>query len=115
MHPTPSSLELHPLEIEVSPEERDRAFDRIAREIVRRGLQVPAILALEMHRPLAFLGSQALIVLTPLLAPAIGLRNMQAACALLAQPGSIDLLVDRIEELAYAQDVPNPTPDLPHA
>lgn len=118
MPPTPSSPELHPLEIDVSPEERDRIFDRLAGEIVRRRMQVPAILALEMHRPLAFLGSQALIILTPLLAPAIGLRNMQAACALLAQPGSIDHLVDRIEELAHAvpstpsaeSPVPNASP-----
>jgi hypothetical protein len=106
MPPTPSSLELHPLETEVSPEERDRFFDRLAREVVRRRMAVPTILALEMHRPLAFLGSQALIVLTPLLAPAIGLRNMQAACALLAQPGGVDHLVDRIEELAYGEAPP---------
>lgn len=95
-----------PLEIELTPDERDRLFEPVARWLVARRLHVPAILALEMHKPLSFLGSQALIVLTPFLAPAVGLHRMQQLCAVLAQPGSIDRLVDRIEELAYAAEAP---------
>jgi hypothetical protein len=107
---------MHPLEIELTPEERAGRFEPVARWLVDRRLHVPAILALEMHRPLAFLGSQALIVLTPFLAPAVGLQNMQRLCAVLAEPGSLELLIQRIEELAYAAEerpISNPHPPLP--
>jgi hypothetical protein len=102
MHPSPNLLELEPLDLDLSPEERDRIFDRVARLIVRWKLQVPAILNLELYKPLAFWGGHVLTVFTPLLAPAIGLRNMQTVCELLLKPGNIDRLIDRIEELAYA-------------
>jgi len=91
-----------PLESELGPEERDRLLDRAAREVVRRRLEVPTILALELHRPLAFLSSQALVVFTPLLAPALGLETLQKLSHLLEERGNLDRLIDRIEELAEA-------------
>ena len=90
----------HPLEAELAPEERDRILERVAREVTRRHLEVPATLALEMHRPLTFLGSQAVIVFTPLLAPAFGLGNMQVLSKLLEDRENLDRLLDRIEDLA---------------
>lgn len=91
-----------PLESELAPEERDRLLDRAAREVVRRRLEVPTILALELHRPLAFLSSQALVVFTPLLAPALGLETLQKLSRLLEERANLDRLIDRIEELAEA-------------
>lgn len=88
------------------PEERDRWLDRAAREVVRRRLEVPATLVLEMHRPLSFLSSQAMIVLTPLLAPAFGLRNLERLTRVLAEPENLDRLLDRIEELAHERELP---------
>jgi hypothetical protein len=94
---------MHPLEAEITAEERDGILDRIAREVTRRRMEVPAILALELHRPLSFLGSQTLVVFTPMLAPAFGLQNMQKAARLLEDRGNIDRLIERIEEMADAQ------------
>ena len=92
-----------PLESELPSEERDRLLERAAQEVVRRRLEVPTILALELHRPLAFLGSQALVVFTPLLAPAFGLSNLQKLSRLLEERANLDRLIDRIEELAEAE------------
>ena len=93
-----------PIEAEVTPEERDRILDRVAQEVTRRRLEVPAGLALELHRPLTFLGSQALIVFTPLLGPAFGLENLQKVSKLLEDRANLDRLMDRIEDLAAARD-----------
>jgi hypothetical protein len=89
-----------PFNAELEPEERDRILDRVAHEVTRRGLEVPAILALEMHRPLTFLGSQALVVFTPMLAPAFGIGNLQKLSKLLEERENLDRLIERIEELA---------------
>ena len=93
-----------PIEAEVTPEERDRILDRVAREVTRRRLEVPAILALELHRPLTFLGSQALVVFTPLLAPAFGVENLQKVSKLLEDRGNLDRLMERIEELVATRN-----------
>jgi hypothetical protein len=89
---------------ELTEEERDRILERAAREVVRRRMQMPAVLALELHRPLSFLGSQALIVFTPLLAPAFGLDNLQKLSLLLEDRANLDRLIDRIEELSAEAD-----------
>ncbi len=89
---------------EVTDEERDRIFTRVAEEVVKRRYEVPVLLALEMHRPLTFLGSQLMIVLTPALAPAFGLQNLGAIVALMQGEGNLDRLLERIEELAARRD-----------
>lgn len=100
-----------PLETELSPEERDRILDRAAEAVARRRMEVPAILALEMHRPLAFLGSQALIVFTPLLGPAFGLERLLTLTALLREPENIDRFADAIENAARELRIGRSGPD----
>jgi hypothetical protein len=86
-----------PIESELSPEERDRLLERAAAAVVRRRLETPAILFLELHRPLTNLGSQALILFTPLLGPALGLETLQKLTRLLEDRENLDRLIDRIE------------------
>lgn len=80
------------------------AIERFAEQVVARRMEVPAILAIEMHRPLAFLGSQALVLFTPLLAPAFGLARLEELTRLLQDPEAIEALLLRIEELSAARD-----------
>jgi hypothetical protein len=87
-----------PLEIDLTPADRDQLLDRLAAAVTRRRMETPAIVALEMHRPLTFLGSQALVVFTPMLAPAFGLENLQRLQKLLEDRNNLDRLIDRIEE-----------------
>jgi hypothetical protein len=42
-------------------------IDQVANQITRLGLSAPAILILEAHKPLAFVGSQLLLVAQPTL------------------------------------------------
>lgn len=81
-------------------EERDKLIEQIAQNIHRRGLETPAILFLEMHKPLSFFVSQTLIVTTPLIAPVVGFDRMAAASRLLESRDNVELLIERLEELA---------------
>ena len=85
------------------PEEREALIGRIAELVVKRGLEVPAIMALEIHRPVAFVASQGLIVLGPLLGPLLGLERMQNVSRLLREPGAIDALIAHIEDCSEAR------------
>lgn len=77
--------------------EREELLDRLADAVARRGLQTPAVLALEMHRPLAFIASQGLIVAGPLLGGLLGIERVQRVSRLLREPGALDALLARIE------------------
>ncbi len=81
-------------------DERDSIIGNIAEGIVRRRLETAAVLLLEMHKPLTFITSQSLIVGSPLIAPFVGIDNLQSASRLLQDRGNIELLILRIEELA---------------
>ena len=91
-------------ETELDPEERDRLIDRIAGEVTKRRLETPAILFLEMHRPLQFLSSQALVVFGPILAIAFHPRNLEKLSLLMQDRSNLDRLLERIEERVAQRD-----------
>lgn len=85
-------------DVTLTDEERDRWIDRMAEEVVKRRLESPAILVLEMHRPLSFLGSQALVVATPFLGAFVGHQHVLKLSRLLEDRQNIERLILRIEE-----------------
>ena len=74
---------------------REQMIGRLAGWITARGLESPAILLLELSKPLAVLGSQALLVLQPLLGGAL---NEWAG--LLEDPATIDQILDQLDRSA---------------
>ena len=88
-------------DFEPSDEER-RVADRICRELVRRRLATPALMFLEMSRPLNFLGSQLLHFLSPVLSGLTQSHGHRRLAAFLEHRGSVDYLCRRIEELDSA-------------
>lgn len=84
----------------LTEQERDELIEKIATNIHRRRLEVPAILFLEMHKPLSFFVSQTLIVTSPLIAPLVGFDGVSAASRLLESRENVELLIRRLEELA---------------
>jgi hypothetical protein len=84
---------------ELSDEERDRWIEKLADGVVKRGMEAPAILFLEMHKPLTFIASQSLVVGSPFIAPFVGIENVQAASKLMAKRENVERLIDRIEEM----------------
>ncbi len=76
----------------------------VAQAICDRGLAVPAVLFLEMHRPLAHLASQFLIVGTPFLAPLLGLERFAQLRRLLAEPECYAAFIAAVEARAGAAE-----------
>ncbi|MDG1477977.1 MAG: hypothetical protein P8R54_00230 [Myxococcota bacterium] len=83
----------------VVSEEAAAAVDRVARFVVRFGLTVPAILALESMRPISFVGSQFMHVLSPSVAAVLSASEWDAMAALLEDRRGLDYLIEHIEKL----------------
>jgi hypothetical protein len=91
------------------PTSLERALiERLAKEIVRRRLTTPALMFLEMSRPMNFLGAQAMHFLAPLITAVCNSRDYQTLASFLERRDAIDLLLKQIETLeaeAARQDV----------
>lgn len=85
---------------DLSSEERDKLIEDLARKIVDRRLETPAILFLEMHKPVAFLGSQALLAASPILAPLFGLEGPEKYSRLFSSIDNVEMLIRKIEDLS---------------
>ncbi len=77
--------------------------ERVARKIAQLGLSTPAILLLEAHKPVAFLGGQFLLVAQPTLDFFISPRLTQGMVDLLTDPAQLEQLMTHLE-----QPPPNP-------
>lgn len=84
--------------------ERDSLIDSIARAIVDRRLEAPAVFLIESHKPLSFVASQAAAVAMPILGPLLGTRRMADLSRLLGDRENVDLLLARIEDIASEQE-----------
>ena len=83
---------------------RQAMIDRLANWIRSRGLNAPAILFLEISKPLAPVGGQALLLLQPLIGSIGPFRGgdgedqvLAEYAALLEDPVSIDQILARLE------------------
>jgi hypothetical protein len=77
--------------------EEQVVLERLAQEIVRRRLTTPALLLLEVGRPLNFVSAQALHFLQPLLACIADARSLEVFARLVERRGAVDALIARIE------------------
>jgi hypothetical protein len=97
------------LDQDLPQDEIDKLTDSIARDVVRRRLETPAILFLETHKPLSFVASQALVVGTPFLGALFGVERMNRYSGFLRSRENVEGLVRRIEELVAERDKPQPS------
>ncbi len=82
----------------------EERLEQAAQTIVRRGLEVPAILLLEMHKPLANLIGHGVWVTMPILALFWGVATTNHLGHLLSDPDRIERLIQRIEELVAQRE-----------
>lgn len=87
---------------EVTAEQRDAIVEWLARKVVVRGMEVPAVLLLEVTKPLSFLFSQALLLGGPVLYPFFGTERVDRFAGFLNSRANIEKLIRRIEELSEA-------------
>ncbi len=81
----------------------EQLIERLTEQISRWGLTMPAILLLQVTRPLSFIASQGLLLCQPLLSFMYDAPRIEDYAELLADRASMDRLVARLEEEEYAQ------------
>ncbi len=93
-----------PEDEELTPESRDKLIDEIAKKVVDRRLETPTIMFLEMNKPVAFFAGQSILMGSPFLAPIFGMEGVQKYSQLFSSRENVELLVQRIEDLAHERD-----------
>jgi hypothetical protein len=86
-------------EFDLTDEEERRLIENIARVVVDRGLEAPAIMFLEATRPLSFIASQLAIVA---LGPLEWLFELEGPkyTGLFMKKENVSRIIERIEELS---------------
>lgn len=79
---------------------KQAVVEKLARAIVARRLETPAVLFLELNRPLGFLFSQGAYFLRPFLGVVLPLADVEGAAEILDDPKAVDALLDRMQELS---------------
>ena len=82
---------------ELTEEETRRLVENLAKKIRKRKMETPAVLMLEMHKPLAFVGGQAMVAFSPFLIPFLGFDRVNDYSRLLSKRENWEMLLDAIE------------------
>ena len=72
---------------------------RVAARIHRLGLVTPAVFFLELTKPLALIGSHAMIFFGPVINAFINAEGYYKAAELFEEPANVELLIREIEKL----------------
>ncbi|NQT40052.1 MAG: hypothetical protein HQ581_21345 [Planctomycetes bacterium] len=96
------------------PTEGQRAVaDRVCRAVVRRRMATPALMLLEMCRPLNYLSAQLMHFFGPVATVLLDRRAYGEFAAFLERRSSVDYLCRRIEALEAEADQPASPEDGP--
>ena len=71
--------------------------DKVAKAIARRRLTTPALMFLELSRPLNYVTAQAMHFIQPIAAIVLDTKGMELFAQFLEHRGSVDVLCRRIE------------------
>lgn len=80
-------------------ETQSAIIDKVLREVVRRGATTPALMALQMTRPLNFIGSQAMVFFQPALSVLVDTNGYREFADFLEHRGSMEYFCQRLEAL----------------
>ena len=82
---------------EMSEEGTEELLEKIATKIRSKKMEVPAVMALEMHKPLAGIAGSAGVVFAPFLVPFLGFDNVNDYTRVLSKPENIERLMKKLE------------------
>ncbi len=88
--------ELPPL-FDMTPERRDEMIEKLAQRITKAGMGSPALIFLEMNKPLGRITGNTLHLFSPFLGVVI--PNIDQYGYLLQDPVNLEMLIDRIQEI----------------
>lgn len=89
---------------ELTEAQTEALVEKTAREICRRKLQTPAILMLELTKPIAPIAAHGSVVAAPFAIPFVGFESFNNYSRLFAKRENVELLLRKIEELTREAD-----------
>jgi hypothetical protein len=98
-NPNPNPLTHNPISLSDSDKE---FITRLAKRIQRSGFVTPAIFFLEMTKPLALLGSHAMVFFGPIVNAFVRADGYYRAAELLEEHETVEFLLSEIERLDLA-------------
>lgn len=90
-------------EEELTPERELELLEQAHAEIKKRKLDFPAMMFLQLQRPLAGVTGQAAIVFAPFIVPFTGFDRLNDFGRLLKKPDNVDKLIEMLESEAVQQ------------
>jgi hypothetical protein len=82
---------------ELDEQEEEALIEKAANEIRKRRLELPAMLFLESHKPLSYIGANASVVFAPFLVPFLGFDAVNNYSRLMSRRDNIDRLLDKLD------------------
>lgn len=82
---------------DVTPERGKELLAKIANQIVKRKMTVPAIMFIESVKPLSFVGSQVLIFMQPMVQAFLNRKEYDEFAVLMEDRDNVELLLQEIE------------------
>ena len=82
---------------ELTDEETDALLRKAADQVIKRKMITPAILALEMHKPIAHIGSSSALALSPFIVPFFGFDTFNDYSRLFSKPENFERLIVMLE------------------
>lgn len=79
-------------------------IDRVCREVIRRGLSLPARMVLESSAPMHFLAGQTLRFMEPVLATALDARELRDFATFVERRGAVEYICRRLDQLQSNRD-----------
>ena len=79
-------------------------IERVALQIKKRHLETPAILFLEMHKPLANVAGHAAIAFSPFVMPFLGFKTVDEYSLFFSDRENIETLIRCLEERAPKEE-----------
>ena len=90
-------------DIDPTPQQRE-IIDRLCAEVVRRRMATPALMALEMSRPLNGISAATMHLFQPVISAVMNAASYEQFALFLEHRGSIDYLCRRIEHFQNARE-----------
>jgi len=84
---------------DVTKRQRDAMIEHLAQKVVSSGMEIPAVMMLEMSKPVSFILSQAVLILGPVLYMFMGTERVDGFAGFLNSRENLEMLIKRIEEL----------------
>ncbi len=81
----------------ILPADEDAMLEKLAAQVIKRGMSVPAILFLESVKPLNYISSQAMVFFEPIVQTIFNFKDYDTLRSALEKRPSIEILILKIE------------------